>query len=318
MTTTASKNVQVTPHKRKSTYRQKEALMAWLFSTPALILLLIFLIIPFLMAIGLSFTDQRLVPNPNLPTRLVGLRNFVRMFDDDTFFQAVYNNFLFVIIVVPVQTALALLLAILVNQKLKAMNLFRTVYFSPVVVTMVVVSIIWAFLYNPGEGLINKFVEFVTFGALGPYDWLNDPNLAFFAIMVLSIWQGVGFQMVIYLAGLQDIPDYLYEAAEIDGASKLKQFIYITWPQLRNVTIFVVLSTTILAFKLFTQVWVMQGPSGHPQGTTVTMMVYSVNQGFRQGKIGYASAITVTFFLIVLAVSLSQRIFLREEREVVD
>jgi multiple sugar transport system permease protein len=183
---------------------------------------------------------------------------------------------------------------------------------------MVVVSIIWAFLYNPGEGLINKFVEFVTFGALGPYDWLNDPNLAFFAIMVLSIWQGVGFQMVIYLAGLQDIPDYLYEAAEIDGASKLKQFIYITWPQLRNVTIFVVLSTTILAFKLFTQVWVMQGPSGHPRGTTVTMMVYTVNQGFRQGKIGYASAITVTFFVIVLVVSLSQRIFLREEREVVD
>jgi multiple sugar transport system permease protein len=318
MTTTASNNVTVTSQKGKSSYRQKEALTAWLFSAPALILLLIFLIIPFLMAFGLSFSDQRLVPNPNLPTRFVGLRNFVRMLDDDTFFQAVYNNFLFVIIVVPVQTALALLLAILVNQKLKAMNLFRTIYFSPVVVTMVVVSIIWAFLYNPGEGLINKFVEFVTFGALGPYDWLNDPNLALFAIMVLSIWQGVGFQMVIYLAGLQDIPDYLYEAAEIDGADKLKQFIYITWPQLRNVTIFVVLSTTILAFKLFTQVWVMQGPSGHPRGTTVTMMVYTVNQGFRQGKIGYASAITVTFFVIVLAVSLSQRMFLREEREVVD
>jgi multiple sugar transport system permease protein len=223
---------------------------------------------------------------------------------------------LFVLIVVPVQTALALSLALLVDQKLKAMNLFRTIYFSPVVVTMVVVSIIWAFLYNPGEGLINKFVEFATFGALGPYDWLNDPDLAIFAIMVLSMWQGVGFQMVIYLAGLQDIPDYLYEAAEIDGASKLQQFFHITFPQLRNVTIFVVLSTTILAFKLFTQVWVMQGPSGHPLGTTLTAMVYTVNQGFRQGKIGYASAITVTFFVIVLVVSLLQRTFLREERAV--
>ncbi len=290
--------------------------MAWVFSAPALILLLIFLLIPFLMAIGLSFSDQRLVPNPNLPTQFVGLRNFVRIFDDDTFYQAVLNNFLFVIIVVPLQTALALLLAIFVDQKLKVVNLFRTIYFSPVVVTMVVVSVIWTFLYNPGEGLINKFVATITFGLLGPYDWLNDTTLAFPSIMLLSIWQGVGFQMVIYLAGLQDIPSYLYEAAQIDGANKFQQFLYVTFPQLRNTTIFVVLATTILAFRLFTQVWVMQGPSGHPQGTTITMIVYAVNQGFKQGKIGYGSAITVIFFVIVLVVSILQRVFLREERAV--
>lgn len=296
--------------------RAGEVILAWLFSAPALILLFIFLFIPFVMAFGLAFTDQRLVPNPNLPTRLVGLRNFSRMFQDDTFYRAILNNFLFAAVVVPVQTALALVLATLINQKLKAINFFRTIYFSPVVVTMVVVSVIWTFLYNPGEGLINEFIQTVTFGRLGPYDWLNNPRLAFPAIMVLSIWQGVGFQMVVYLAGLQDIPDFLYEAAQIDGASKLQQFFYVTLPQLRNTTIFVVVTTTILAFRLFTQVWVMQGPSGHPQGTTITMIVYAVNQGFRQGKIGYASAITVVFFLIVLAVSLGQRVFLREERAV--
>lgn len=296
--------------------KREEVIMAWLFSMPALILLTIFLFIPFLMAIGLSFTDQRLVPNPNLPTAFVGLRNYLRMFEDQTFFQGIFNNFYFALIVVPIQTVLALALAMLINQKLRFVNVFRTAYFSPVVVTMVVVSVIWTFLYNPQQGLVNEVLQTITFGYLGPYDWLNNPNLALPAIMVLSIWQGVGFQMVVYLAGLQEIPDHLYEAAELDGANQWQQFLYITIPQLRNTTIFVVVTTTILSFRLFTQVWVMQGPSGHPQGSTMTMMVYMINEGFRNGKIGYASAITVVFFLIVLAVSLVQRIFLTEERQV--
>ena len=299
-----------------SSQRRREVLTAWLFSTPALILLLVFLFVPFLMAFGLAFTDQRLVPNPNLATRFVGLRNFVRMFDDRMFYRALFNNFLFALIVVPVQSALALLLALLIDQKLKAINVFRTIYFSPSVITMVVVSVIWTFLYNPGAGLVNQFIQFISFGALGPYDWLNNPSLAFPAIMILSVWQGVGFQMVVYLAGLQEIPDHLYEAADIDGASELQKFAYITFPQLRNTTIFVIVTTTILSFRLFTQVWVMQGPTGHPVGSTNTMMVYAVNQGFQQGKIGYASAITVVFFLVVLAVSMFQRLFLREERQV--
>lgn len=296
--------------------QRQQTVTAWLFSAPALILLFIFLLAPFGMAIGLSFSDQRLVPNPNLPTQFVGLRNFSRLIQDETFLRGAFNNFYFVIVVVPLQTALALFLAILINQKLKAVTLFRTIYFAPVVVTMVVVSVIWTFLYHPNEGLINQFIQTVSFGLLGPYDWLNNPTLAFPSIMLLSIWQGVGFQMVIYLAGLQAIPDQLYEAGQIDGANKLQQFFFITVPQLRNTTIFVVLATTILAFRLFDQVWVMQGPSGHPQGTTITMMVYTVSQGFRQGKIGYASAVTVAFFLIVLAVSLLQRKFLPEERAV--
>jgi multiple sugar transport system permease protein len=208
------------------------------------------------------------------------------------------------------------LLALFVNQKIKFVNVFRTIYFSPVVVTMVVVSIIWRFMYNPGEGMINAFISWISFGHLGPYDWLDSTTLAFPAIMVLSIWQGVGFQMIIYLAGLQEIPSSLYEAAEIDGANKLQQFFFVTLPQLRNTTIFVVMATTILAFKLFTQVYTMQGAGGHPQGTTRTMMLYTFSQGFRQGKIGYASAVTVIFFLIVLIASMIQRMFLREEREV--
>ena len=294
--------------------RWRETMWGWTFSAPALLLLIVFLLIPFLMAFGLAFTNQRLVPNPNLPTQFVGLRNFARLLHDETFHRALLNNFIFALVVVPVQTGFALLLALLINQRLKAINAFRTIYFSPVVTTMVVVAIIWTFLYNPGRGFINAFLNTISFGLLGPYDWLNDPKLALPAIMVLSIWQGVGFQMVIYLAGLQEIPTFLYEAAQIDGASKRQQFFYVTLPQLRNTTIFVVIATTILAFKLFTQNWVMT--KGGPQNATMTTIIHVYVQGFKQGRIGYASAITVVFFLIVLAISLLQRVILREERSV--
>ncbi len=294
--------------------RRNESIMAWIFSSPAIILLVVFLVVPFVMAVGFSFTDQRLVPNPNLPTRFVGFRNFVRMVEDEAFLRGLLNNFYFVIVVVPLQTSLALLLAILVNQKLKGMNVFRTIYFSPVVTTMVVVAIIWTFLYNPGEGLINEFIQTISFGLLGPYGWLQNTALVFPAIMLLSIWQGVGFQMVIYLAGLQEIPTSLYEAADVDGANKLEQFLYVTLPQLRNTTIFVVLSTTILAFKLFTQVEVMT--SGGPQDASMTTIVHIVHQGWGELKVGYAAAMSLVFFLVVLGVSSLQRLFLKEERAV--
>ncbi|MFP4345541.1 MAG: carbohydrate ABC transporter permease [Anaerolineales bacterium] len=307
MTDDSSKDIRITINQRKNTR------LAWLFSAPALLLLFVFLAVPFLMAIGLSFTDQRLVPNPNVPTRFVGLRNYVRLLEDDAFRRGLLNNFYFAIVVVPIQTGLALFLALLVNQKLKGVNLFRTIYFSPVVTTMVVVAIVWTFLYNP-NGLINTFIQTISFGNLGPYDWLQNTKLVFPAIMVLSIWQGAGFQMVIFLAGLQDIPDYLYEAAEVDGATKMQQFFHVTLPMLRNTTIFVVISTTILAFKLFTQVEVMTG--GGPQNASMTTVVYMVRQGWGNLRVGYASAISIVFFLIVLGVSLLQRRFLQERREV--
>ncbi|HEX6305146.1 MAG TPA: sugar ABC transporter permease [Anaerolineales bacterium] len=290
-----------------------DAVTAWVFSTPAIILLVVFLVTPFIMAIGLAFTDQRLIPNPNLPTQMVALRNFVRMFQDEAFVRGLLNNFYFVIVVVPVQTSLALFLAILINQKLKGVNFYRTIYFAPVVTSMVVVAIVWTFLYNQ-NGLINSFLQSVSFGTLGPYDWLRNTRLVFPAIMVLSIWQGAGFQMVIYLAGLQEIPADLYEAAEVDGANKIQQFLYVTLPQLRNTTIFVVVATTILAFKLFDQVKVMT--DGGPQNASMTTMVYIIEQGWGQLKVGYASAVSVVFFIIVLFVSLLQRRFLREERQV--
>jgi multiple sugar transport system permease protein len=271
------------------------------------------------MAIYFSFTDQRLVPNPNLPTQYIGWRNYVRLYGDRVMHSALLFNFIFVIFVVPLQTTFALILATLINQNLPYRNTFRTIYFAPVAVIMVVVSVIWTFLYNPNFGLINQVLAGISGGWLTPENfaflkWLDDVNGARAAIIILSVWQGVGFQMVIYLAGLQEIPGELYEAASIDGAGNLQQFFHITVPQLRNTTVFVVIATTIMAFKLFDQVQMMT--QGGPRDATQTMIQYALTLGFRQGKVGVASALAVFFFVLVLTIALLQRGLIREERAV--
>lgn len=294
--------------------RTKEVTAAWLMSAPAILLLLVFLIVPFVMAIGLSFTDQRLIPNPNLPTKFVAFRNFFRLLQDETFRRAIFNNFYFTLVVVPIQTSLALGMAMLVNLRYKFTNTFRTIYFSPVVITMVVVSIVWYLLYNPEQGFINRAMEAITLGAWPEVRWIHSTATALPAIMILSVWQGVGFQMIIFLAGLQDIPAQLYEVADIDGATSRQKFWHVTFPLLRNTTLFVVISTTILSFKLFKQVWVMT--QGGPQESTITAIVMMYRQGFQRGNIGYSSAIAVLFFVIVLMISLIQRSVMKEERAV--
>jgi len=278
-------------------WRRKDNYAALAFVAPALILLLIFLVVPFFIAIYYSLTNARLVSGP-LHTNFVGLGNYIQMLGDESFHQALFNNSLFGIVMVPVQTGLALFLAVLVNQKLRGMALFRTIYFSPIVTPLVVVAVVWSFLYNPGQGLINEFIETISFGHLGPYNWLSNPALALPAIMLLSIWQGVGFQMVVYLAAMQGIPESLYEAARVDGAGRSRQFWHVTLPQLRNTIIFVLIATTILSFKLYTQVEVMT--QGGPENATETVVWYIVHQSIHDVRVGYASAIAVIFFLILL------------------
>ncbi len=339
---------------------------------PAFIGLFLFLLLPFAMAIVLSFTDQRMLSGN--PTEFVGLRNYNRLLaltviplepltsedtgevvrnedgeiqyeaardyllsdeyrgfqkwftvdafgkrhviaaKDPTFYRSLINNFIFSLVVVPLQSILALLLAMLINQKnIKGVNIFRTIYFSPVVTSMVVVSVIWTFLYSK-EGLINQFLTSISFGAIEPIDWLSDPRSAMVSIIILSIWQGVGFQMIIFLAGLQGIPEELYEAAQIDGANRWQQFWSVTIPQLRNTIIFVAISTTILAFRLFVQVDVMT--KGGPSDSTTTVVYHMVVEGFRNQKIGYGASISVVFFLVVLVIALIQQRVLRS-REVV-
>jgi len=295
-----------------SRVRRHGSAAAWLFSAPGLALLGLFMVAPFLAAAYFSLTNQRLI-SP-LPTRLVGLENYAAVLGSGSFWNSLGNNVTFVVIVVPLQTVFALWLAILVNSDIRGRVVYRTLYFLPVVTVIAAAAVIWTLLYNP-RGLINAVMETVTFGAFAP-DWLNSTTWALPAIIVVSVWQGVGFQMIILLAALQDVPDQLYEAAQIDGAGTWQQFLNVTLPGIRNGLIFVVTVTTILAFRLFDQVWIMPQTPGGPLDATRTLMLEMVETGFGQQQIGRASAIAVIFFLIVLAVTVVQRRFIREEGEV--
>jgi multiple sugar transport system permease protein len=336
---------------------------AMLFAAPALIGLFMFLVLPFLMAFGLTLTDQRLV-SP-VPGEFVGSRNYERLLSvswlvqqpkrdargklvvepdgsldyerartitrndpayrgyrpltafnvgerritvvakDPAFLVALGNTFLFALMVVPLQCALALALALLVNAGLKGQTLFRAIYFSPVVMSMVVVSVVWAFLFDKDLGLFNKLLALVSFGTVAPVDWLGNSATAMPAIVIMSAWQGAGFQMLIFLAGVQGIPKELYDAARIDGASSWQQFCNVTVPGLRSTIAFVAIVTTIAALGLFTQVDVMT--QGGPKSSTATVMFQAIQRGVREEDVAYGSTVAVVYFVLIAGLILVQQ-----------
>lgn len=273
--------------------------------TPAAVLMIVFLIVPIVLTFVLAFTNARLI-SPT-PARFVGLDNFVRLFSSDTFWKSLRNTVIFAVVIVPCQSGVALVMAILVNAKIRGVNFFRTVYFLPVVTSIVVVSMLWLFLYQP-NGLINAFLA--KLGIQGP-DWLGNPHTALLSIIVLSIWQACGMHMVIWLSGLQTIPAELYEAADIDGAGTWQRFAYVTWPGLRQTRTFILITITIAAFALFSQVNIMT--QGGPLDSTSTLVFQAVRTGFAQQQTGYASSISLVFFVLVLVVSLVQRHLTRDK-----
>jgi multiple sugar transport system permease protein len=293
------------PPPRSRPIGKSPATIAWLMLVPAGVLLITFLIIPIILTFILAFTNARLI-SPQ-PATFVGVDNFVRLFSDETFWASLRNTVIFAVVIVPVQSAVALGLAVLVNTKIRGVNFFRTVFFLPVVTSIVVVSMLWLFMYQP-DGLINSVLA--RFGIQGP-DWLGDPRTALFAIIVLSIWQACGMHMVIWLSGLQTIPGELYEAAEIDGASKWQQFQHVTWPGLRATAVFILITITIAAFSLFSQVNLMT--QGGPLDATTTLVYQAVRVGFQQQQTGYASAISLVFFALVLVVTLVNRYLTRDK-----
>lgn len=356
----------------KSTKLTRSNKAGWLMSLPGFGLIFCFIVLPFLFALGLSLTNQRLI-SPN-PTEFVGLSNYSQLLAfgmltlepernennqivrdgdgqpeyprirsltrgnpdyehlsgmrewyswqsgdnrkvilarDVVFMTALLNTFLFVLIVAPVQGALALVLALLINQQLRGINIFRTIYFMPVVVSIVVVSLLWRFIYDGSDGLLNNLLSTLSFGFFTPVDWLGNPDTALGSIMAMSIWQAVGFHMVIWLAGLQTISPTLYEAAAIEGSSKWQTFRYVTWPGLRNTAILVLIVITMQAFALFAQIDVMT--KGGPVNSTQTVVFQAVERGYGKQDISGGSTISVILFLLVLAISLVQRYFTREK-----
>lgn len=299
------------PGERDVRRGSRESWTGFLMALPALLGLVLFVALPFCVAVALSFAELRL-GSPH-GARYIGLANYAEILGDPVFTSALRNTGLFALVVVPVQTVLALGLALLLDRRLPGLTLFRSLFFLPVLFPMSLVSVIWQLLYAPGpDGALNSLVAALSFGSFEPVDWLRDERFALPALMLLSIWQGVGFQMLILLAGLQGIPGTRYEAARIDGASAWERFWHVTLPGLKRPLLFVVLVTSILSFRLFDQVRILT--QGGPEESTTSVMFETVRRAFDRGQIGIASAMTAVFFVLVLLVTLLQRLAARERR----
>ena len=285
--------------KQKKHKLTKENWTGLAFIAPAVILLFVFLFVPFVMTLGYSFTNYNILKPDAM--KFVGLKNFIKLAKDTVFRKSIINTFVFVILVVPLQVGLGLGLALLINKKLKGISIFRMAFFAPTVLSLVVVSILWSYIYNPNNGLLNSLLGSV---GIGPFKFLNDPGTAMLCIVILSAWQGCGFQMMIFLSGLQDIPSYLYEAAAVDGATPFQQFLNITLPGLKNITTFISLSIVVSAFQLIVQPMMMTG--GGPQNSTMTIVYEIYQTGFKYNQMGYGSAMALVFTVMVLVITLIQ------------
>lgn len=278
----------------------------WLFLLPSLVVLGLFLWGPVVNTSVLAFTDTQAIGGG----QFTGLENFRRLAGDEQFLNALVNSALYVVVVVPMLVALPLLLAVLVDTNLPFVGFFRTVYFTPVVASMVVVALIWDWMLR-SDGLLNYVLQQLQL-INEPIGWLTNSDLVLFSVMIVTIWKGLGYYMVLYLAGLQSIPQELYDAAAVDGAGPVRQFFSITIPMLRPTMVLVGTLTAINALKVFTEIFVMTG--GGPNRASETMVMYIFRRGIRPGlELGYASAMSLVLFVLVLGFSLaSQRVRSRQ------
>lgn len=267
------------------------------FLLPSLLGFALFIIYPIFYSLGVSFTNWDLIN----AKEFIGFGNYSRLLSDPQFWNSLKNTFYFIIDYLPSVMIIGLLIALLLNSKLKMKVLFRGIYFLPVVTSWVAVSLVWKWLFNPKFGLINYFIEMI--GISGP-SWLNDPKTAMIAIIITSVWKDIGFIMVLYLGGLQNISTSLYEAAGIDGASKFQQFWKITLPMLKPTTFFVSMISLINSFQVFDQVNIMT--EGGPGDSTTVLVQNIYNSAFKYSEMGYAAAMSWVLFVIILVVSLVQ------------
>lgn len=292
--------------KRRLSLRQKDALLGWLFVAPALIGFGIFTFGSILYSLWLSLTRWDLLT----PPRFIGIDNYIKAFNDPRFYQYFGNTIYFVIFLVPIVLIVSLLLAILINGKVGVLNrTYRVSLFVPSIVSTVAVSMVWIWIFNPSLGLINNVLY--SIGVENPPTWLASTTWSKPALIIMRIWQMAGYYMIIYLAGLQTIPENLYEAAQIDGAGKWHQFRHITVPMLSNTTFVVAILLVVEAFNMFESIFIMT--EGGPLGSTSTIMYYIYEQAFINFDMGYASALAWIFFAVLMGVTLVQYKFRNEQ-----
>jgi multiple sugar transport system permease protein len=283
---------------------QRQALAAYLFISPAMLIFFVFTLLPVAYALFLSFT------NYDVFTRMdwIGARNYEDVFQDELFWRALWNTATYTVWTIPLSMAIGLGLALLLNQRLRGLSVYRTVYYVPVVTSMVAVAMIWIQLFDPLYGVISNAAEAVGMKGI---DWLGDPNLAMPSIIAVSVWKVIGWTMLIYLAGLQGVPLYLLEAAAIDGATRWQSLWKVTLPLLAPTTFFIFVTSLIGAFQVFDQVYVMTG--GGPANATTTLVHQIYNAAFKALDMGYAAAMSFVLFGIILVVSLFSMRAIRSE-----
>jgi multiple sugar transport system permease protein len=275
----------------------------WFFLAPALILIGGFFFLPVVAAFVLSFTDFDIYSIASLDNaRFVGARNYTRLTDTPLFWQALRNTFYFALVGGPLTIGVALGAALLVNAPLvRFKSLFRTIYFVPFVTTLVAIAIVWRYLYHTRYGLLNYGLANL---GIGPIDWLGDPRWAMPAIIIMAVWKNFGYSMLIFIAGLQSIPEDLYEAARIDGANAFRRFWHVTLPQLGPTMLFVAVITMIGYFQLFVEPYVMT--AGGPLRSTTSVVLLMYEEGFRWWRMGFAAAIAFVLFVVILIATLIQ------------
>jgi len=276
---------------------------AWFFLAPALLLIGVFFFLPVAASLLLSVTDFDLygIADPG-NTRFVGLQNYSKLLQTPDFWTALRNTFYFAFVGGPLTIAVALGAALLLSSKLvRFKGLFRTIYFTPFVTTLVAVAIVWRYLYHTRYGLFNYALSYV---GIGPIDWLGDPQWAMPAIILMAVWKSFGYNMLIFIAGLQSIPEELYDAAEIDGAGPVRRFFSITLPMLMPTLVFVSVVTMIGYFQLFAEPYVMT--QGGPLRSTTSVVLLMYEEGFRWWRMGYAAAIAFVLFVVILIATLLQ------------
>lgn len=288
-------------------YRKRE-IQYGLFVLPAFIIFLIFFFFPVLQTLGYSVTDRKMIPDN---TQFVGIQNFVTLFTDTPeFFIALKNNIFFTVVVTVLQSLIAFILALVLDQKLRGRNFFRTYFFAPVVISSVAVSLIWAFMFDPNTGVLNSLFDILGLGFL-KQNWLGDENVAMFSIALVQIWQWVGFEMVIFMAGLNNIPQDYYEVAKVSGATYFQTLFRVVIPQMKPTILTAGVLTTVGCFKVFDLVYIMT--SGGPVHATEVIAKLIYDYAFSYGKMGLASALSVILLAVIMFVGFGQMYLLRDK-----
>jgi len=270
----------------------------YFYLAPTIIGLLLFSAGAVIMSFLISFTKWDVIN----PPKFIGFQNYLIIFQSELFWKIFCNTFYYVILNVPPSIVIPLIIAVLLNQKLKGINIFRSIYFLPVISSIVAIALVWSWLYNPEFGLINYVLK-KFFNIDGPR-WLEDENWAMPAMVIMNVWKSMGYNMVLFLAGLQNIPDSLYEVSEIDGASGIKKFFNITLPLISPTTFFVFIITIISSFQVFEQTYILT--KGGPANSTLTLSYYIYQNAFLYLRMGYSSALSYILFGIIFIITLLQ------------